>query len=711
MMTVVDSEVRHHDSTTYSHHMESMRHLLSQVYSQCQQQQDQLAAESLQATLTILDSLADVVKDEENNIRDTVSSFYGQPLTAEGFLALSSFLSRVASSSLIHSTVPRLVIQSLPNNKICAFSSICFEYVNNPIEGWYKAVCLQIEETVTSPSSNFDIFYLTPSRLRKFGRMSELEAYAEQQGMARGFLDQFDFRQVFCICQTPYSARRQYLKCSFGKCGCNSWMHPECVGLGDSSIEELRKMDLVCPFCTSYLEGLSTSARSPPETRFLHQAPLNQTSQETLFNGLRIKETSVLHRVWGLEDNRVSHVVPSVLPSTTECKRNDAKQNKKLVDREENFEEDVPIAKRRRMVTYGDGSKVAVGLQGGYLACQTSQTSKYLLLPLRERPIYSSSQSIQYHDFMELTHVAMRGYRQGPGRPSSRKSIQASEAPRSGNVVSLCVGLHDGGIRGCSLNIVGQTNASMIDKLCSDGIFCGYCMVPLRPADSDKSDVKLPAGDHNYSYHPHCALVVRELIQHREGRYWSLISSSLFPSRKEWNFIGLEHKEEDEVQLTDEGDGSCPVDSTLRDLKAVCSFCSHPGGLLLRMEFVSNAHEDEVGSRSSNQILLCHPVCARLCSGSEDSSCLLQQRLFWPHDVAGQPSRCALCGKVEGIVWRCVHKGCATHSHPICAHLQDDGSGVTPHAGWSIISIESAQHTEHDENGAYGVLCPLHSGL
>lgn len=416
-------------------------------------------------------------------------------------------------------------------------------------------------------------------------------------------------------------------------------------------------------------------------------------------------------------ENRLDHALPSILPSTSE-----RKQNEKLVNRADEtnlLEEDVPIAKRRCMLTYGDGRKVAVGLQGGYLADQSTQRSKYILLPLRERPMYSSCQSIQHHDFMELTHIAMRGYRQGgPARHSSRnhqrsKSIQASEAPRSGNVVSLCVGLQDGGIRACSLNIVGQTNASIIDKLCGDGIFCGFCMAPLHRADSDKSsvDIKLPTGDCNYSYHPHCALVVQELIQHSEGTYWSLISSSLFPSSKEWNFIGLEHKEKDEMHMTDEGDGNDLADSTLRDLKAVCSFCFHRGGLLLRMELDSNAREGEVGLRSSKQIILCHPICARLCSGGEGSSYLLQQRLFWSDNVAVKPPRCALCGKVEGIIWRCVHKGCVTHSHPICVHLQDDGSSVTSHPGWSIVLIEPAQHTGHNENRAYGVLCPLHSGV
>ena len=51
--------------------------------------------------------------------------------------------------------------------------------------------------------------------------------------------------------------KRSYIECSFGHAGCNRWIHPECVGLGARSEQELTLLPrVICPFCAHYLEGV-----------------------------------------------------------------------------------------------------------------------------------------------------------------------------------------------------------------------------------------------------------------------------------------------------------------------------------------------------------------------------------------------------------------------------------------------------------------------
>jgi hypothetical protein len=48
----------------------------------------------------------------------------------------------------------------------------------------------------------------------------------------------------------------KYLECSYGKAGCNGWVHPHCVGLNIQTPLEIYGMEnVICPYCAYYLDG------------------------------------------------------------------------------------------------------------------------------------------------------------------------------------------------------------------------------------------------------------------------------------------------------------------------------------------------------------------------------------------------------------------------------------------------------------------------
>ncbi len=126
-------------------------------------------------------------------------------------------------------------------------------YDNTPAQGWRREVAIRMSG---KSKGSTDIHYVTPDKRRRFRSRQELHAYMSRTGMSMSFLNAFDFRSVFCVCHEPEDSSRSYLECSYGLGGCNRWLHPECLGLGSRSEQELALMPkVICPYCAAYLKG------------------------------------------------------------------------------------------------------------------------------------------------------------------------------------------------------------------------------------------------------------------------------------------------------------------------------------------------------------------------------------------------------------------------------------------------------------------------
>lgn len=138
---------------------------------------------------------------------------------------------------------PSLVVSTNPS----------YSYEDNPLPGWTKNIGVRMGG---KGQGSLEITYSPPERTRRMRSKMEIQAYFTKYNLPNSLVNRFDFRSVFCVCHTPED-KGSYLECSFGRAGCNKWLHPQCVGLGRKKEGELRDMvTVVCPFCTVYLESI-----------------------------------------------------------------------------------------------------------------------------------------------------------------------------------------------------------------------------------------------------------------------------------------------------------------------------------------------------------------------------------------------------------------------------------------------------------------------
>jgi hypothetical protein len=167
-----------------------------------------------------------------------------------GFCALREYLMNFKTNH----PIPRIEIRSRTlDTKETVVAGISYFYDNNPVKGWKKELMLRMNGKTRG---KLDIHYHNPDKSRKFRSRADLQAYFEKERIPLSNLNHFSFHSVFCVCQTVENSSLNYLECSYGKCGCNTWIHPQCVGLGHRTEEELHHMDkVICPLCSVYLEG------------------------------------------------------------------------------------------------------------------------------------------------------------------------------------------------------------------------------------------------------------------------------------------------------------------------------------------------------------------------------------------------------------------------------------------------------------------------
>lgn len=128
-----------------------------------------------------------------------------------------------------------------------------YTYEDNPLPGWSKNICVRMGGKA---QGSIEITYSPPERTKRLRSKIEIQAYIVKNNLSTSLTSRFDFRSVFCVCHT-HEDGGSYLECSFGRAGCNRWLHSDCVGLGKRKEGELRDMDTVlCPLCTVYLESI-----------------------------------------------------------------------------------------------------------------------------------------------------------------------------------------------------------------------------------------------------------------------------------------------------------------------------------------------------------------------------------------------------------------------------------------------------------------------
>lgn len=131
-----------------------------------------------------------------------------------------------------------------------------YTYEDNPLPGWSKNICVRMGGKL---QGSLEITYCPPERTRRLRNRIEILAYLTKYNLSTYLTSRFDFRSVFCVCHTPEDSG-SYLECSFGRAGCNRWLHSHCVGLGKRKEGELRDMaTVICPLCTQYLESIGAS--------------------------------------------------------------------------------------------------------------------------------------------------------------------------------------------------------------------------------------------------------------------------------------------------------------------------------------------------------------------------------------------------------------------------------------------------------------------
>ena len=131
-----------------------------------------------------------------------------------------------------------------------------YTYEDNPLPGWSKNICVRMGGKL---QGSLEITYCPPERTRRLRNKIELVAYLNRYNLSTYLANRFDFKSVFCVCHTPEDSG-SYLECSFGRAGCNGWLHSHCVGLGKRKEGELRDMaTVICPLCTQYLESIGAT--------------------------------------------------------------------------------------------------------------------------------------------------------------------------------------------------------------------------------------------------------------------------------------------------------------------------------------------------------------------------------------------------------------------------------------------------------------------
>lgn len=277
-----------------------------------------------------------------------------------GFLALQAMLQKVSAGH----RAPSLSMRTQTHDDgFVTVHTVVFRYEHTPLPGWTKEIHLRL---AGKSKGKVDVHYTSPNSQRRFRARGDLQLYLEGEGLiaisssssssssstslpfsSRSMLDRFDFHATFCVCQQAQqedeaNQATTFVECSFGRCGCNGWVHSTCIGLGLMPEERIHHLPrIICPFCSVFLQHSGQLHMYPRDTylhctafttgfacQIVHLPPqiavppsefssaLSFISTKEVREGARdeeelvIEECNLPHRVWGLEGTTLSFCTP-----------------------------------------------------------------------------------------------------------------------------------------------------------------------------------------------------------------------------------------------------------------------------------------------------------------------------------------------------------------------------------------------------------------
>lgn len=176
-----------------------------------------------------------------------------------------------------------------------------FRYEDVPFPGWTREITVRMQGP---RKGDCMISYAPPQGLRRVKNKHDL--FHNYKGTDRTYIQgqaaKFDFRQVYCVCHvTERGGTGTFIECSFGKAGCNGWMHEECVGLGVTDPPAQPHESLVCPLCSHYLDGVGCGPGSySSNVRLLRNITCKIAPFVATIGGLEIEECRQAHSSWGM---------------------------------------------------------------------------------------------------------------------------------------------------------------------------------------------------------------------------------------------------------------------------------------------------------------------------------------------------------------------------------------------------------------------------
>lgn len=185
-----------------------------------------------------------------SNIELNLPSLLNDRLNIAGFIRIAQVISQLHPAEVSMSL--------LGNTNTSEWSSMTqgnpsYSYLNIPLPGWRKDICVQMGG---KGKGSLEVAYIPPDGKKRLKGKRELDIYCQQSKFNTDLLSRFDHSQVYCVCNKPECNKPEYVQCSFGKAGCNEWVHASCVGLGHINIREIESLpNIICPLCAMYLDG------------------------------------------------------------------------------------------------------------------------------------------------------------------------------------------------------------------------------------------------------------------------------------------------------------------------------------------------------------------------------------------------------------------------------------------------------------------------
>jgi hypothetical protein len=171
-------------------------------------------------------------------------------LSVAGVLAIKDL---VANSNLYKCSVQASLLEVANDQWPAGAHNPVFCYEDNPFPCWRKEISLRLSGKSMGATT---VYFIPPVGGRRIRTKDELNSYLLKNNLSLSLASRFEFNSSYCVCQTRENKSCTYIECSFGKGGCNGWLHSRCVGMGECDAATLDKMpSVICPFCAAYLKG------------------------------------------------------------------------------------------------------------------------------------------------------------------------------------------------------------------------------------------------------------------------------------------------------------------------------------------------------------------------------------------------------------------------------------------------------------------------